>query len=460
MRPELEDLRCQVLNSKNLRDENLSLQQEAKDMQVELEETRQQHRRLEKQDEKRSRKIESLEQGLEDYKQKLEEALEAVKSADKDHTQTSKEKVAAVERSKHEEVEAVKNELYAEQKERQRLERTHAKESQSWDADKAVLDDKLSQFRTKLRSTKDKLKETEAELENARAASTTVHAPTQRARTAKNPRKRTASESVDPDAAIGTPGDGHANKRVKRASSIIGEKSNFSITPLLNKTVSVQAEGADVPVESVEDDSPSTRVENSAKISKVALAPSSAGKSNPKIKPKRSVASATTLEDVAEEDESNDENTVPTTMKPKNKSEKPMKTVTKPTLKPRKSLTNFTTFRESSLQPGSRPGSIPPAQKKKRKLLGSAGAKTLFDDEEDGDATEGSKTSSKATLSGLGGQRAFGTFKSGLGGIGGSLLSKRRGPLQSADGFAFSPLKKERRAMAAASRLTSEAPGV
>ena len=51
---------------------------------------------------------------------------------------------------------------------------------------------------------------------------------------------------MDPDATtLGTPGDGPAAKRGKKAARGVGDKSTFSITPFLNKTTSVIQEEED-----------------------------------------------------------------------------------------------------------------------------------------------------------------------------------------------------------------------
>lgn len=466
MRPELEHLRSQASSNSNLLSEKLSLQQQLKDVQAELEDNRRYLARMEKQDEKRSRKSEEYSKQVEELKQELSDSRKLLAESEKERAKIEGDKTTAAESANAEELDSLREELSNERKERQKLERSQAKEVQHWETERAVFEDKLSQFRTKLRSTKERLRDTEAELETQRSEAAAASAEVAKAKASstksqtskpKNPRKRTAAQSVDQDTAIGTPGDGDANKRSKRASSVVGEKSTFSITPFLNRTASVQPEGADEPIASIEDRSPSVRPSTTTANGKAILGPAGVGKSNPKTKPKRSIASEPTLEKVAEEAESNDENADPTGTIPviAEKQKQSDNKAPKPILKPRKSLAHFTSFREGSLQPESRMGSMPPAQKKRRKLLGSAGAKTLFDDDEEGD-TAGGATAGGKTLFNGGNQRAFGTFGKAASGPGGGLSNKRKGPLQTADGFAFSPLKKERRAMAAANRAASE----
>ena len=459
MKPELDHLRTQTSANSSLLADKLSLQTQLDEKHAELEESRRQLKRVERQEEKRARKEEAAEKNVDELKKELADARKAQLKAEKERDKITTENAKVAQAQNDEELAHLRAELARELKEREKLEKSQAKEAQGWEADKAVLDDKLSQFRNKLKTTKERLRETEAELMILRSRPTETTAATSKAAQSK---KRKASESVDPDAAIGTPGDGAASKRQKRASSILGEKSNFSITPFLNRTSSVQPEGADEPIASIEDQSPSSR--SSTRV----LAPAGAGKSNLKAKPnkparKRSAAAEPTLELVEEEEGSGDENSVPITMKVPLKDASPSSKPSKPTLKPRKSLVNFASFREGSLQPRSRLGSLEPVTtKKKRKLTGSAGGKTLMDDDEDedtvGGASGGFGSLGGKSLFGGGGQRAFGSFGKTAGGLGGSLLRNSKGPLQTADGFAFSPLKKERRAMAAAARATSEVP--
>ena len=411
--------------------------------------------RSQRQEAKLEKQVEAAERALDKLKVESNEVCEARLKAEKERDQAMASNARVAQTAKDEDLETLRANVAQERKEREKLEKNHIQEYQGWEAERAVLDDKLTQFRNKLRSTKEKLRATESELEVTRADAARQSAPTVRD---ANPRKRKVSDAVDLDAALGTPGNGDTNRRAKRASSLVGEKSTFSITPFLNRTASVQPEGADEPIASIEDRSPSTRPATNV------LVASGAGKSNQKMRldpsvRKRSVAAATTLEQVNEEEDSNDENRVPGPMVNGEKQGAHEAKPAKPALKPRKSLANFASFREGSLQPRSRLGSVEPVTKKKRKLLGNAGGKTLMDNDEDESATgESVGAFGGKTLFGGGMQRTFGAFGNTAGGFGGGPISKRKGPLKTADGFAFSPLKKERRAMAAASRAASEVP--
>ncbi len=344
-----------------------------------------------------------------------------------------------------EQVEDLKKQLAKEKREREESGKQAAKVQTDSEAQKAIVEDKLNQFRTKLKSTKEKLKETEGELLQARTLAAARQPPVTETR-GKNSRKRGIAQ-MDPDATTGTPGDAGPSKRGKRASSIVGEKSTFSITPFLNRTMSVAPESPakhvsddaeDEPVASIEGTgSPTSKRAKPAPSTRQPLGPASAGRTNTKAGRKKAVA-ASTLELVAEEDDSDAEN-APLAVVAVAEAAKREKLTLKPTLKP-KSLSSFASFRDISLPPQQQ------VQKKKRKLLG-ASAKTIFDDKEDEDGADFA-----VGRGAFGGQRAFGAFAGrGFGGLGLLGGMKKKGPLVvAADGFAFSPLKRERKVAAAA----------
>jgi len=116
------------------------------------------------------------------------------------------------------------------------------------------MEGKLDAFRTKLRSTKEQLKEAQDELERREAAKFAEsakftaarmhgHPPPQtntmqpQASAVPNPRKRNVAR-FDPDMTIGTPGQA-AVKKPRTTMSNVGDKSTFSITPFLNRTQSI-----------------------------------------------------------------------------------------------------------------------------------------------------------------------------------------------------------------------------
>ena len=385
--------------------------------------------------------VESLTAELEDSKRSLERArakqfkstededeLEAELTALRRQVASSKGGDKAETKELRNEVKRLEKELSTEQRERKKAEAHAAKIGGQKDAEKAVLDDKLDQFRTKLRSTRDKLKETEEQLELAQnPAVQPVH---------PNPRKRSAAQAhLDPDAALGTPGD--AMKRSKRVSSaVVGEKSNFSITPFLNRHTSVDPDNdANVPLPSIEVASPvPERAKQAPQMSPNVLRDAPSNKINKKFgiaATRKKAAMPSRLELVGEENTSPvaaaqitipDEYNTEIVTATSNLAQARPKT-TKPLLKP-KSLSSFPSFREASLP------SVQAQMKKKRKLVGGPG-KTLFDEDEEEPVTKA-------------GQRAFGGFGTRpvreMG-----ILGKKRGPIDlRAAGFIFSPLRREK----------------
>ncbi|KAF2402602.1 hypothetical protein EJ06DRAFT_528704 [Trichodelitschia bisporula] len=308
-------------------------------------------------------------------------------------------------------------------------EKAAASQAAAWEAQRALLEDKLSNFRTKLRSTKEKLRAAE---EAAATAAAAAPAP------GANPRKRRA---LPADEELGTPGE----PPVKRGRSVapnaagVGDKSTFSITPFLNRVGSVAPEDSDkdgeeedAPVEVVNSPSTAAAVKKPrGKKPAAPLAPVAAARQNAKGRGRKKIAA---LEKVPEEGEEADAPApepvaavAPTAAEPE-PAEPAAEPTSKPFLpfapklkpasqKPRKSLASFATFTTEG-----------PAEKKKRRKLGgsgSTGPKTLFDEEEDA-----------APAKPIPGRGLF-----GRGGLKGTL--KMRQPLVVVeDGFEFSPLKR------------------
>lgn len=408
--------------------------------------------------------VEELKKELAKEKRDRQKAEKATGKAHEDQLDEMRQKLAeekreretvdsAMSKADDERLEDLKKELTREKRERQNDQREARKAEDDWKAQKAVLDDKMDQFRTKLRSTKEKLKETGLDLAKSQAAN--VARPYTSPVKTKNPRKRPAAQ-MDPDATIGTPGDATDVKRGKRAASVVGEKSTFSITPFLNRTASVAPESPPKSVDednavTIDMDEPVASIENAASPTAAwAKATATAKKSrgviesastNKDKKPtatiRQKAAAPQRLEQVAEEaeDVENDVNRPPSALAETTTMPQLLAKTAKPVLKP-KSLNSFASFRDGSLPPQ-------PLQKKKQKILGGPG-RTIFDEDDEGDDVA-------AGTAKIGAQRTFGAFGGrGFGGV--SLLQpKNNGPLIVApDGFMFSPLKKDRRAMTAA----------
>ena len=129
-------------------------------------------------------------------------------------------------------IELLQAELTRERRDRQKSEREAQKASMESDNKKITLESRLDAFRTKLRSTKEQLKATHLALETAQKR------PVDTARSSAQHSRKRAAVQANADSMIGTPGDLPAAKRGRRGSSLVGEKSTFSITPFLNRAAS------------------------------------------------------------------------------------------------------------------------------------------------------------------------------------------------------------------------------
>ena len=347
------------------------------------------------------------------------------------------------------EVEELRKDLAKEKQRTHETEKSLRRAHADWEIEKSALEERLDTVRTKLKSHKEQLKRKIEELRQAQmTASNAAKSSTnlEDKRGTKNSRKR-GIQQVDPDAAIGTPGI--PEKRNKRASTAQpGDKSTFSITPFLNRTASVASSpaseqsvvsraeivGVNEVVDSIENEqSPTILRKKQPAISKSsrnprALAPLSSNRPISKRAPPKS-AVPPRLEKVAEEDdqENEDENRDTEVAQPLELS-KVQKITLKPKSNPsRRSLMSFSSFTEDPA----------PEKRRKRKLGGAIAAnKTLFDED---DQPSLKPTSGKGSLAAKaivrGGLLAKGAGKPGL-----TVLE---------DGFMFSPLKRDRRAIAA-----------
>lgn len=449
------------------------------ELRKELASEKKERQRAEKAASKDNSKEQPISAAIEKAKAQIEELRAELAAERKERERV--EKVASKETSAGEvservktQLEELRKELATEKKERQRAEKAVEKETAAGEAQRATLEDKLATFRTKLKSTKEKLKEKESELQKAEEAVAANPAGTT---TAKNPRKRPVAQ-MDPDAAIGTPGDAAPAKRGKRTfSTAPGDKSTFSITPFLNRTMSLAPEGADSEDEGAEKQTaPAVESEPEAELSPTVpakkaskkekapskpgmkpLAPASSDNQNSKPKSKRPKAIIPTLEKVTEEEENasqkqptpiaeDEDEVMPEDQQPPKAAYKETTTTTKVALtlkpkistkeKPRKSLMSFATFTDEPA----------PEKKKKRKLLGNSSSgfgKTLFD-EDDGDQAPAKPVPGRGLFAarGLGKTGGVGAF-----GLKKSFINK---VVLQDEGFMFSPLKKDRKAMALA----------
>jgi hypothetical protein len=243
---------------------------------------------------------------------------------------------------------------------------------------------------------------------------------------------------------LGTPGDGPgAKKRGRKVKSAgVGDKSTFSITPFLNKTINADLEEQS-EAEEEEEASPVAQ-----KSSKQPLAPADSSKTNAQTKKPAAQRKqkAPVLEMVTEESEdvhSQGQENAPKTkaggMKLKTKTNDGPDETREPSKKkkPRKSLVEFDTFRASEEKSTT-------MQKKKRKLGGIG--KTLMDEEDDSQAPAKGGFGARGLFgtkgySVLAGQKKGSSMFGKSSGLGKSVL------MSAADGsdFQFSPLKRNRK---------------
>ncbi|KAF2819730.1 hypothetical protein CC86DRAFT_127113 [Ophiobolus disseminans] len=392
--------------------------------------------------EKANRKSSSHDVEIEQLRQELEQEQQRRQKAEK-----------VVHKGTHQgdsQAEEIKKALDEEKRERKKQEKEFTKTLAELQGRNTILDDKLSAFREKLRTTKEKLKEKEAQLDRADRAQTappTKASATASTKPAKNARKRLAA-TAEPETNLGTPGDGFPAKKAKRGTSVsaMGDTSTFSLTPFLNRTGNVApaspiAEEAEEE-EDVEQQEPTPTAQPKKAPKKTAqhkvkpLAPAPSNKANAKV-PGRKKAATPALEMVAEEvtelshnqSRDNSEN-APITVPLKDADDGPSTKAKSgvPKFKPRKSLMSFATFAEE-----------PAAEKKKKRKLGASAGKTLFDAE---DAEDAAPLKPVGVSKGLFAARALG--KSVLGKQGQRPISGGFNML-SEEAFSFSPLKKDRR---------------
>jgi hypothetical protein len=411
LKPELDHLRSQAAYQQSVLTEKLALQRQLATLEVELE------------TEKRGAK------------------------------RAQKGKESESEAELHKVVDELRKELAKEKREREKAQMAAERSLGEGETRKAATESKIEQLRAKLRETKDQVKALQTSLAQAQATAKMAAAESAKGEVhTADGRKRTAHQ-ISTDEGLGTP-DGVAvrakrlaARRGKPDQTLLGEKSMFSITPFLNRTIAVTSDAAlhdqipnlestagretngltpnrGAPSPIVEETTMDSKKNTSVPLSpapkhtnktteKSILTDSKKGRINAKAPAKKSCIGST-LEKVIEEVV--DENIVPGSAMPLFKA---LKRVSQPQAR------GF-----EDVEP----------KKKKRKLLGAA--KTLFD-EEDGETTKRPAKVVRGQVKSL--------SKSGLGG---SKVATQSGLAGATGAFsAFSPLKKERRG-AQASFLT------
>lgn len=379
LRPEIDHLRSQAASHQTFLAEKLALQRRLSTMQVELE------------TEQRS----------------TQRAL------------TKEDRVQAEDAKLESRIESLQADLAKERRDRQKVEREAQKTTTESESRRTTLESRLDAFRSKLKITKGQLKDTQTALEATQAAANAASSrpmasvkPT--TSLAKSPRKRAAVQ-MDADTMIGTPGDMPAGKKSKKGSTLVGEKSTFSITPFLNRTASVAPEsplsenagsndedGVDL-ADAASGDSELKQASGKAKpvARKLILTESSlqgkragvlenakSSRVNSKQPPGRKLKTAPVLEQVIEEPHTENHG----------------RSVSVPEAAKRNVVM------DNRIDEGAE------MKKKKRKMLGAGLGKTVFDEDE-GDAVKGDGGL-------LGGVRGFGMLSRG--GLGGQKLGPRK----------------------------------
>lgn len=362
IRPEIEHLRAQQHTNANILSEKLALQRELQTIHVELE------------NEKRAvQKALSRDEGRSTIETKLEAELDGYRS-----------------------------ELVKEKGLREKLERESNKAKGQLELHNASNESKLEEYRAKLKSAKEQIKKTRAELDEARKANERLSQLGPKLPPASRGKRSFAH--IDADATIGTP-DGFPPK--KTAQLLLGERSGFGLTPFLKQStkpvIETPPDKGEADAEPGEDDEqarPHVEIIRT-KAKKVSAAPRRKPTKTSKAVEQKKVDQ---LEDVEEEDER----------------------VDVPTNEP-------ASITQEEIQVKD------PVPKKKRRMLGAGSGKTLFDDD---DNLTG-KVDSRGGLDDF----KFATMpkKIVLAPKGGTALGakSKAGPLS---GFgAFSPLKKDRK---------------
>ncbi len=424
LKPELEHLQAQASEYQTTLSEKLALQRELSTLEVELE------------NQKRSA-----------------QRLQAKQSEDAAQDQKFEAQVAKLQK-----------ELTKEKDARERSEKEAQKALEDEQGKRIAMETKLGTTKDKLRQLKAYLKEQEVEMRQLKAseAASSVAAGAAAAQLAANaeterPKKRQRKPKqvmIEPKA-LGTPNNdagkakGAAGKANKRVSTLPGDKSTFSITPFLNRTASLGVEilGASGPADDepeggspkpenpkpaeIEADAtaePMTSAAPSKKRTKKAAAalaldgeggaPPAKKEKKPRGKAaesKKRAAAAPALQVVEEREET--EGDAGTEAGTENAQDKISGQQTE----------------KSGFSISAAPAE-PERKGKKRKLLGSGAAKTVFDEDEAGPARPLIKS-----LFG-GGNR--------LPALSGGLAGKK-----SALAVPFSPLKKDKRASSIASSI-------
>jgi len=275
LKPEVEHLRSQLNYQKDVLAEKLALERQLNTLEVELanekraaqkaanrpnrdsdaeEDLHKQIHDLEKQLAKEKRaaqkaiqnqdsKDTAAEEALEELREKLAEAEKMLLSEKKAASKAAKATNATTADSDEElkqlreELAEAKTVLTREKKEKEQLRKDHEKALAEAESRRLPLEERLDNMKAKLRETRAELKQCRADLEHAQER--LVMRPAAKIPAGK---KRRANEITIEETMLHTPtADDRLKRTAKRGFGLagVGEKSTFSITPFLNKTVNL-----------------------------------------------------------------------------------------------------------------------------------------------------------------------------------------------------------------------------
>lgn len=384
LRPEIEHLRSQTSINNTVLSEKLALQRQVSQLEVELETERRASERAGRKDTAHAEAEESATSQLDELRKEL-----------------AKEKRDAQKRQ---------NEF-------------HRKQGES-ESTVASYESKIESLRANLRSTKEQLRRLKEENQSLASKVAAQKLPQPASRPGgPNARKRDIAR-FDPDATIGTPGAVTDAKRIKRLSTLPGDKSTFSITPFLNRTTGKDAGDSD------------SEVADTSVCERAAVLPrSSTGNHNDKVIPEQSNLEmdktlAGNVLVLASEDQSEKISVS------SNSANGRPKVVRKHKLKDQSSLPQIQEDKdeaESAIEkPSNAQSDMSLPVKVKRKKLGG-GSKTLFD-EDDVDEAPARKKAMPFVSRGI-------NLRPG----GSAGLNKNVGLLKGSSFGSFSPLKRDRK---------------
>jgi len=296
LKPEIEHLRSQVTHQKDVLAEKLALERQLNSLEVELanekrttqrvtqrqeaaahenndevvEELRQQVADLEKRlaaaekktatAAKRTKKgqqdaITSNEAELEQLRgrvQELEKQLAAEKEEAQKATKEQEEKDSSAEDELQQRVQQLEEQLASEKGHHEKIQAAYEQQLADLREQRALVDERVAGLKDKLREARHEAKTARAQLAAAAAernvtTKVPTKAPAEAAAVARTKKKRRAAEMSDDETAghlaLHTPtkADGRPKRPLKKSrggqDTVPGQKSDFSITPFLNKTI-------------------------------------------------------------------------------------------------------------------------------------------------------------------------------------------------------------------------------